>query len=320
MGKLLYAIHTSIKELIHSLKIYIFWEWNLKLLDACSNNNIGKVIVMMKDWRTDINFNHGNLGIWTAINGHVPIMKWLIKQKKFEVSYSIIRYAIVNNKIEIVDLLISNNIILNNARQLVNSALERNLVDIFKLLIRKLNNSLITYHNDFFSRACVMQYSEIAKFLIEEGSLRFNDIEYTNPYNYFNGVYFGGTETRIIYNRIMNSSVYEICRNGNMSIMKYMLNESRFVIDDGHIEMAANYNQFDIVRLILNHKRIDPSYENNKLLKSLDGKLSNHKKLIRYLLDDNRVREKLKTDSDSNKRYLASRHILPNYSSRKIER
>jgi ankyrin repeat protein len=103
---------------------------------------------------------------------------------------------------------------------------------------------------------------------------------------------FEPNEIKKIHSHIVFSS-----KKGYIEIVKLLLNDQRFDPSEKcnwAIQLASEHGHFEVVELLLKDSRVDPSdWNNTAILKALNSK---HLNIIKLLWEDKRVKNTLQKD------------------------
>lgn len=291
--KFLNKFFKSIKEEILDIIRYIFFiKWQKEFYQACLNKNIGKIIYMMRDWRTDLTYNTHYVLQVATYHGYLPIVKYLLKQDVINPNITVgivLWHAVQNERYEIVKLLLKDGRIdpSNYNRYYVNESMNHRYFDITKLLLddhRTLDN-----YRDIFFIACKDGHYKIVKYFLDKNI------------------------------HVELNSYYYVAKNNHIKVMELLLTKSGEGIafnNNQALSIAAYNGHIEIVKLLLKDIRVDPSTKNNQILINLNNTSLADKKIIRLFLNNKKVKSKL------NDKYLiktlTDKRILPNYSPKNL--
>src|SRR5690349_2933275 len=98
-----------------------------------------------------------------------------------------------------------------------------------------------------------------------------------------------GTNKNIIYDMDIFKVIMDACDNNKIDVIKDLLhNETIYISYLTYIIIHASYSgNLEIIKLLLNEKRVDPSADNNDAIRiaCMNGYLD----IVKLLLDDERV-------------------------------
>jgi len=83
------------------------------------------------------------------------------------------------------------------------------------------------------------------------------------------------------------------CVNNNLDIVKILLIHDRLTTKDNNLLKISCYH-YEIIQLLLKDGRLDPSYQNNDLIKKASKK--GYVEIVKLLLNDSRIQQQIIID------------------------
>ncbi|MEM3858015.1 MAG: ankyrin repeat domain-containing protein [Candidatus Micrarchaeaceae archaeon] len=269
---------------------------NQALIFACQLSNYVIVNILTNDKRVDI-LAQNYEALYTCVeNGDLNIFDLFLNKTDIpkDVLDELFMVACMNQKISIVNRLLTFNIDINVLNDALINACENGYTDIFDILINIPDVDPSVNNNVCLEQVSLNGNLDIFYKLISDKRVSVSDNMFINACS--NG-HYEIAKTLLNYNINPASNdqqaLISASKNGHIDVVKLLLSLPEIdpsKQDQSALNMASIYGHYDVVKILLSDKRINPVYQNCIAL--LYACQYGHKNIVELFVLENLVSDK----------------------------